>query len=149
MAKKSGSIYVPEQYVSIICEAKKKGNKIEVKEMGFESFFDIKVLSNDMGLNINKNTNGDDFKINEVRILKFVKGDDEFQYKTSYKQEEWLAVNFRQRKRCKTDIKNILLKKAYNKPFQLSEKKKLGLRSLINMNLIPVFYKTYYDCILH
>ncbi|XP_050300189.1 uncharacterized protein LOC126738792 [Anthonomus grandis grandis] len=63
-SKKSGAIYVPEQYVYMIREAKKKGNKIDVQEMGFENFLDIKALFDDMGLSIAKNDDGDEFKIN-------------------------------------------------------------------------------------
>lgn len=149
MAKKSGPIYIPDQYAYIIREAKKKGKKIEVKEMAFEDFLDLKALADDMSLTINKNTVGNDFKINEVRILRFIKGSEEFHYKTSYKQKEWLQVNFRQRKRSKKELKDLNIKKAYNKPFQLSENKKKDLLSLVKSNLIPAFYKNYYEGILN
>ncbi|CAH1183065.1 unnamed protein product [Ceutorhynchus assimilis] len=118
--------------------------------MSFESFFDIKSLSDDMGLNINKNTDGDEFKINVVKILQFKKGEEEFCYKTSYKQKEWYRLNFRQRKRSKKDLinKNVIIKKAYCNPFQLSDNKKRDLLSLLNTNLIPAFYKPYFESIL-
>ena len=34
-AKKSGPIYVPDQYISIIRNAKKKGEPLHLREMGF------------------------------------------------------------------------------------------------------------------
>lgn len=149
LAKKSGPLYIPEQYVSIIRTAKKKGNKIDVKEMSFEDFLDIKRLADEMGLTINKNTTGEDFKINEVRLLQFIKGKEEFYYKTSYRQEEWLRVDYRPRQRSKKHIKDVVIKNAYSEPFQLSENKKKGLQSLFKDNLIPAFYKNYYEAMLH
>ncbi|XP_030766575.1 uncharacterized protein LOC115890475 [Sitophilus oryzae] len=149
LAKKSGPIYIPDQYVSIIREAKKKGKKIEVKEMAFEDFLDLKALADDMNLTIHKNTLGNDFKINEVKILRFVKGSQEFYYKKSYKQKEWLEVNFKQRRRSKKEMKDLNIKKAYNKRFELSENKKKDLLSLVKSNLIPAFYKNYYESILN
>ncbi|CAH1102980.1 unnamed protein product [Psylliodes chrysocephalus] len=104
----------------------KKGNKIDVKEMGFESFYDLKTLIDDMGLNIAKNVDGNEFKINEVKILEFQKGSELIRYKTSYGQAEWSSLNFKAKRRRSDlqDIKNVTLKKAYSKPLQLSENKK-------------------------
>ncbi|KAB0801044.1 hypothetical protein PPYR_05398 [Photinus pyralis] len=66
-AKKSGPIYVPDQYVSIIRNTKKKGNPLQVKELSFGDFFDLKALFEEMGINISKNTDRQDFKINDVK----------------------------------------------------------------------------------
>ncbi|XP_030753125.1 uncharacterized protein LOC115880137 [Sitophilus oryzae] len=46
--KKSGLIYVPEQYVFMIRNAKKKGNSYIVKEMNFNDFIDLKRLSQEL-----------------------------------------------------------------------------------------------------
>lgn len=41
-AKKSGAIYVPDQYVQIIRSAKKKGNQFIVEELNFDDFMTSK-----------------------------------------------------------------------------------------------------------
>ncbi|CAH1107155.1 unnamed protein product [Psylliodes chrysocephalus] len=104
----------------------RKGNKIDVKEMGFESFYDLKTLFSAMGLNIAENVDGNEFKINEVKIFDFQKGSKLIRYKTSYGQAEWSSLNFKVKRRRSElqDIKNLILKKAYSKPLQLSENKK-------------------------
>ncbi|CAH1112207.1 unnamed protein product [Psylliodes chrysocephalus] len=104
----------------------KKGNKIDVKEIGIESFYDLNTLFDDMGLNIAKDVDGNEFKINKVKILEFQKGKELIRYKTSYGQAEWSSLNFKaiiSRSELQ-DIKNVTLKKAYSKPLQLSENKK-------------------------
>ena len=64
--KKSGPVYVPDQYISAIRTAKKKGNPLEVKEMNFDNFLDIKAVHDEMALTLTKNTHGNDFKTSEV-----------------------------------------------------------------------------------
>lgn len=73
-SKKSGPIYIPDQYVSIIRNSKKKGSPIEVKEMSFPDFFYLKTLFDDMGLILTRNTDGDEFKINSIKVMQFKKG---------------------------------------------------------------------------
>lgn len=148
-SKKSGPVYIPGQYVSIIRSAKKKGNPIEVKEMGFNDFIDLKILYDEMSLNITKDIEGNDFKISDVRVLKFEKNSSMFQFKTSYKQEEWNSVNFRTKKRRSDlkDIKTITIKQAYPKQIQLSENKKKDLKSLVDTHIIPDFYRYFFDSV--
>lgn len=56
--KKSRPIYVPDQYVSVIRTAKKKGNPFIVKEMSFGDFMNLKLLTDEMAFNYSKNING-------------------------------------------------------------------------------------------
>lgn len=147
--KRSGPIYVPGQYVSVIRHAKKKGNPIKVKEMGYKDFLDIKALYDEMGLNISKDIDGIDFKINDVRVLRFEKGSDVFRFKTSYKQMDWKCVSLKPKKRRSEfkDVNTINIKQAYRKTIPLSENKKKDLKSLVQSNIIPEFYKYFYDSV--
>lgn len=126
---------------------KKKGIPIQVQEMGFNDFIDIKSLYDEMALNISKDIEGYDFKISDVRLLKFEKNSSMFQFKTSYKQEEWSSVNFKTKKRRSVlkDIKTITLKQAYPKQIQLSENKRKDLKILVDTHIIPDFYRYFFD----
>lgn len=118
--------------------------------MGFENFYDLKRLFDDMNLNITKNVDGNDFKINEVKILEFQKESELLRYKTSYDQAEWFSLNFRPKRRRSDlqDLTNVTIKKAYSKPLQLSENKRKDIKSLIDKKLIPAFYTYFFDSIL-
>lgn len=87
-AKKSGLIYVSEQYISLIRNSKKKGNPLQVNEMSFENFFDFKALFDDIASKIAKDKKGNAFKLQDVKLLQFKKRSDLFFYKTSYKELE-------------------------------------------------------------
>lgn len=150
-AKKSGPIYVPEQYVSLIRSAKKSGAPLRVREMNFGDFFDLKILYDEMALNLSKDVDGNDFKINEVRQMRFEKGSDELRYKSSYQQVTWNIINLKPSKRRRFIkrklISDIKLQPAYTKRITISDNKVRDLKSLINNNIIPSFYKTFYDSI--
>lgn len=45
-----------------------------------------------MGITHSKNTKNEDFRISDVKPLKFKKGSDFFHYKLSFEQEDWEAV---------------------------------------------------------
>lgn len=77
-SKNSGPIHIPNQYFSIIRNSKKKGNPIVVREMSFEDFFDLKSLFDDLGLSLTKNSQADEFKINEIKVMQFEKGSESF-----------------------------------------------------------------------
>lgn len=144
--KKSGPIYVPDQYVAVILNAKKKGNPIEVKEMGYADFIDLKSLYDDMAINISRDIDGNNFKINDVRMLQFEMGANVFRFKASYKQEEWSCVPFRPKRRRSElkDIKTVTVKQAYSKNIQISENKRKDLKFLAQSNIIPDFYRYFF-----
>lgn len=144
-AKKSGPIYVPDQYVSLIRNAKKRGNPLQVKELSFEDFYDLKALHDVISPKLAKNTNGDAFKLQEVKVLQFQKGNEIFFYKTSYKQIEWNEVQFKGRKSKSPSSVKISLKPAYSAKIALSDNKLRDLNNLCEDNLIPRFYKAFYD----
>lgn len=147
-AKKSGPIYAPDQYVSIIRSAKKKGNPFIVKEMSFSDFMDLKLLSDEMAFNYSKNVNGDQIKMSEIKMLRFEKGNDSYFYKISYDDSSWQRVQIRtvsRRSSGARDLKNIFLKPAYNSKLPISANKKADIQSLINSNIIPRFYEPFYS----
>lgn len=48
---KSGTIYHPAQYISLIKTAKKKGNPYKIHELSHEDFLDFKDLWDNIGRN--------------------------------------------------------------------------------------------------
>lgn len=149
-AKKSGPIYVPDQYVSIIRNSKKKGNPLDIKEMSFGDFFNVKNLHNEIAPSLLKSISGDEFKISAVRLLQFEKGSEVFRFKTSYKQLEWDCVDFGPKKRRLSDVKTlkeIKMKPAYTKKITITDNKKKDLKSLLDGGIIPQFYKPFFDSV--
>lgn len=148
-AKKSGPVYVPDQYVSLIRNAKKKGKPLQVREMGYEDFIDFKELHSEMALNIAKDSDGNTFKLSDVKVFRFEKESDKFLYKLSYKQENWNEVIFKavRNRRSGTQTKSIRLKPAYASKITLPDKKKKDLISLCDSNIIPHYYKPFYQAL--
>lgn len=148
-AKRSGPVYVPDQYISLIRNAKKKGNPLDVKELGFEDFIDFKALHDEMAPNTSKDSSGNVFKLSGVKQLKFEKGSDKFLYKNSYEHTSWKEVPFkpRQKRSCSrnSDTTIISLKPAYTKRISLSENKLRDLKSLCEKNIIPHYYTHFYQ----
>lgn len=147
-ATRSGPIFVPDQYVPLIRNAKKKGNPLVVHELSYDDFIDLKSLNDEMALNFAKNVDGKDFKLTEVKVLRFEQGSEVFMYKTSYKQSNWERIEFKPKKRRSlqaTLIKDITLKKAYSTKLPISENKKVGLQYLMQKNLIKKYYRNFYN----
>lgn len=128
-AKKSGPVYVPDQYVSLIRNAKKRGKPLQVRELGYEDFVDFKEVHSEMALNIAKDSDGNTFKLSDVKVIRFEKGSDMFLYKLSYKQEKWSEVKFKAGRNRRSGFqagqtKSISLKPAYASKITLPDKKK-------------------------
>lgn len=113
--------------------------------MSFEDFYDFKALYDEIVPKLAKNTNGDDFKLQDVKLLQFQKGNDTFFYKTSYKQIEWNEVEFKSRKSRSSITSAITLKPAYSSKIALTDNKLRDLNVLCVNNLIPKFYRVFYD----
>lgn len=116
--------------------------------MSFIDFYYLKALHADADFHWSKSIDGNEFKMNDVRLLRFEKGSDKFQFKTSYEQQEWKHVhNIQSPKRrtaqCKT-VASVNLKSVYSKTLPLSVNK-LNDSALIDGNLILRFYKTFFD----
>lgn len=69
--KKSAATYAPDQYVTLIRQAKKTGQPyVVVKEMSHADFKDLKDLSKHMGVKeLYKNENGDIVKISDIKVF--------------------------------------------------------------------------------
>lgn len=137
---KSGPIYTPDQYISI----KKKGSPYQVKEMDHKSFYDLKSLASDVGKNFNKNTGNENVKMGDIKILKVdAEHKGFFFYKTSYGENEYKCVKVTGRTSKSLD-ENYRLKCAYKKSNGISEKKN-GLLNLVDKNIIPNYYRQFYE----
>lgn len=139
---KSGPIYTPEAFVSIIRTAKKTGEPYHVHELCYEDFYDIKSLCTQIGVNITVNTENEAVKFMSIKIMKVEKqSPSSIFYKTSYSQAEFKeAIVIRRKKTVAVE-----LKKEFSAKPGISEKKKEDLLYLVKKNCIPSFYKPYYE----
>lgn len=134
---KSGPIYIPSEFVTLVKSAKKKGEPYLVNEMATENFIDWKKISSLMGSNFNKNVEGEKVTWNDIKIIRVKKGEaNKIFYKTSFAQECFQVINIREKTRKKR-MENISLVPAYTKPPNIPNNKKEDLVSLCNDNLIP------------
>ncbi|CAG4983658.1 unnamed protein product [Parnassius apollo] len=157
MYLRSGPVYTPDQYVTIIRTARKKGNPYNVTEMCYSDFVDIKNLTEICGAQFSKNTEGRTVKMSDTKIMKFEKHQDfdhvSIYYKTSYTDTDFKEIQFRNnrssRTRTSTDLQDFQLKPLYQSRLKLSDRKNSDLKSLINSNIIPQSYAlSYYNSIL-
>lgn len=145
-AKKAGPIYTPPEYISLIKNAKKKGVQFSVKEMNFDSFIDIKMLSEDVNLNVNKDVDGNTFKISDIKAIKFTKDSEIYQFKYSYKSDNWTDARIRTgRMGNKKKVEDITLNQLYNEKLPIPNRKKEDIRQLISSNIVPKFYEQYFN----
>lgn len=146
---KSGPIYSPDQYITLIKNAKKSRPAINVHELTFDSFMNIKSLQEDWGYNFHTDTNGQSVNWNELKQLKMTKGNPfTFYYKTSYGQNEYKEVNVRNKRKKMKLISEIVLKNAYTQKQELSANKKKDLKELLTKGLIPAYYANFYNSIV-
>lgn len=140
---------MPDQLVTIIRNSKKTGNPFVVKEMGYGDFIDLKSLCNEIGFNYQKNIEGGQIKLSDLKVVKFVKGSDVYFYKSSYKQTSWVQVRSRtigtRRASGVKSLNGIIRKPAYNSKIPLSENKKRDLQTLLKSNIIPNYYEPFFS----
>lgn len=163
---KSGPIYVPEQYVSVVRTVKKNGKPFKVNEVTHEDIWDFKELTSHLGKNFSRNEDDQRVMFNDIKQIRVEKDKPLcYFYKVSYSDEEYGMINLEdmfeppekrrkvKKKRCKqtptpiekVDMKSLTLKKAYKGKFNIAETKKRGLLSLVKKNVIPSFYKRFYE----
>lgn len=144
MALKSSPIYVPDQYITLIKTAKKKGTPFVVHELAHDSFLDLKCLG--VG-NFVTSEDGQKVKWSDIKILKVHREHKhQFLYKTSYESEAFISVSTLTKKMSKSSINyNIVPKKLYNHKLTISETKKQGILKLIEKNIIPKYYQSFYQ----
>lgn len=144
---KSGPIYTPQQYITLIRTAKKSGPPYKVHEMTHDRFYDLKVLQEDWGTNFNMEEDNNQVKWHDIKILKVEKESPMvFFYKTSFAQTEFKKcwVNKRKTRRSVESTPDIAmnLSNAYTEKVRLSEAKKKDIKELVDKNVIP---RQYYD----
>lgn len=71
---------------------------------------------------------------------------DSFFYKTSYPENDFKEVKlFSANRRSKPVLENIALQQLYSEKIKISEQYKNGFISLIENNLIPQYYRSFYE----
>lgn len=144
---KSGPIYTPQQYITLIRAAKKSGPAYKVHEMTHDRFYDLKSLQEAWGTNFNKDEDNNQIKWHDIKIIK-VKKDSPmmFFYKTSFADTEFKTclVNKRRTRRTVESVSDmpISLTTAYTEKFSLSDAKKKDIKELVDKNVVP---KPYFD----
>ncbi|CAG9773423.1 unnamed protein product [Ceutorhynchus assimilis] len=146
---KSGPIYTPDNFISIIRSAKKTGRPYKVIEMTHENFYNIKGLTGS-GQESFKNKDKETVKTSEIKVMKMTReAPCSFFYKTSYMEEELKEVDTQSKKKSlRGTSKNndrLILQPAYSKKRSLPENKKKDLLDLIKHNHIPKFYAHFYN----
>jgi hypothetical protein len=147
-SKKLGPIYVPDQLVTIIRNSKKTGKPFIVKELSFNDFIDLKLLTDKIGYNFQKNIEGEQIKISNIKIIRFVKGSEVCFNKNSYKYITWEKAQIKKTgTRCTAakDIGSIKTKLTYNSKIPIAENKKKDIQSLLTSNIISKYYETFYN----
>ncbi|KAL1452066.1 hypothetical protein WDU94_006382 [Cyamophila willieti] len=135
-ALKSGPIYSPDQYVQIIRSAKKEAPYYRVHEMTFEDFYSLKALFKDIKLNFPKRMNMSSIKTVDVRQ------NDKIKVRHSYTDTEMVHID------TKRTTDKVTLKRAFSKLIPLKPRKKEDIVEMMNKNIIPPFYKYFYNRIL-
>lgn len=146
---KSGPIYSPQEYVSIIKTAKKNPPYLAVKELAFGDFYDIKSMSDKIANNFSKTTDNCYIKLTDIKIIKVLKHDPlAFYVKTSYADEEFKRIEIRKSntRHQKTEFAfPDSLDRAYSEKIPVTEKKKLDILKLIDKRHIPQTYYNFYN----
>lgn len=149
---------MPDQFVTLVRIAKKKGAPYSVKELTHNDFVDVKKLTHEMGTNFENNTSGERVFLSKLQMVKVEKSEPFlFFYKTSYSDEEWKTVDTRRnqakkatRATCSTGNPFQALprlQQAYKAKLPLNENKIRDLKFLLEKNYIPEYYRHFYESI--
>lgn len=133
-AKKSGAIYVPDQYVQIIRSAKKRGNQFIVEEQNFDDFYDLKKNSDEIELNMVKDVEGNTIKISDLKVIEFTKDNDSvYKYKLKF-DDNWSEAEIKKQKQRSTSqriikkIEDINMVPVYTSKREITANKKKDLK---------------------
>lgn len=119
-----------------------------MNELTHDNFIDIKALAASIGKNFSKNVEKGIVKLGDIKILKVEATDDNnysYSYKTSYEDTEFKTVIIDKVGKTRNTVSNINLKNAYREKLQVCEKKKKRLLDLIKKNIVPRFYKSFFE----
>lgn len=148
---KRGPIYTPQQYIALMRTAKKKGNPYKVHELSFQSFLDFKALANkSSGFTDTKN---EKVRISDISVLRVSRdAPQKIQFKYSFAQAEFGEINMNEKKKRNTrgteyssSIAEEDLRNLYHSQLAIDSKKKEALMKLVDKNVIPNFYRQFYN----
>lgn len=145
---KSGPIYTPDQYVTLVKTAKKTGTPYTVMELSYEDFFDLKKLTMQTSFNFNKDTLGGNVKFMDASIFKVERENlDRFYYKTSYDNDlDYKIVNIKPKNtRTSITFDHVQLVPAYKDSLPIPKKKHDDLMYLLNSNAIKKCHSHFYN----
>lgn len=122
-----------------------------MKLLTYKDFIDIKGLQPEWGQNFSKDSDRHQVPWSDIKIWQLRTGEPfNFFFKTSYKDTEFKVMNLRASSRKRLPGPDeIVLGKAYSERFQLGDKKRKDLQSLISDKSIPSYYASYYNDILN
>lgn len=90
---RSGPIYIPAQWVTLIKTAKQHGKAYDVKELSTEDFYDFKKFSENIGKNFNKDINGQQIYWNDIKEIVIDKSDPfAVKVRTSYVNTDYQTI---------------------------------------------------------
>lgn len=143
---KGGSIYSPQQWVTVIQSAKKTGKPFKVHELNYQHFINFKQLTSNMGNNFNKNNLGQKVVWKDIKVLKVSKEHpDRLFYKTSNEEPDFGEIIIINKTRNAKKKNNVLeLSKLFTEPPGISKEKKKDLIHLCESNLIPENYQYFF-----
>lgn len=145
---KSGPVYVPAQYITLIQAAKKTGKPYKVTEMSHEKFYNLKLLQEEWGNNFNVNEDRNQVKWHDVKVFRLEKEHPLcFFYKNSYEDEDYQKVFVRNIRRIgnQTLLFSHGLTREYTSKIPLTQNKKRDIKELLDKNIIPRNYReTFY-----
>ena len=145
---KSGPVYIPQQYVTLIRSAKKHGLPFKVREIDHSFFLNLKKLQEQWGYNFKEDEDRNTVTWNDIKLLKFCKQEPFlFYYKTSY-NKEFKIVNVRNKRKKMPGLEDIEVDRAYASKIDLNLNKKKDLKELMKRNLIPNVYHNYYNSLM-
>jgi len=138
---KGGPIYTPDQYITLIRTSKKTGQPYQVIELTHEDFFDIKSLETNIVFG------NQTVKIGELRIIKLEKlYPNKMFYKTSFSEDDFSETETKRTTRRSNENNEVgHLSPLYDSKLPINEKKKKGLLTLLEKNLIPRYYSSFYN----
>lgn len=142
-AKKSTSIYVPDQWDTVIHMARRQ-KPYTVIPMRFDSFYDLKTHTESNYKNFKTDIQGNRVNWLKVKVLKVTKEfPDEIQIKYEY-DEEFRKINVTRSVRGRPPAIARDLPK-YGGKLPISEAKKKDLLDLCDSLVIPAIYRGFYE----
>ncbi|XP_072387122.1 uncharacterized protein [Diabrotica undecimpunctata] len=146
---KSGPIYVPTEWATVVKCSKKSGLPYIVREMETKDFIDFKHVSFLLGNNYKIDQNKENVKWADIKILQCRKDSPHIIFfKYNYDDELWNSFNLKKSSRTTHNIREVLLKPAYKEQPKIQMAKKKDLVYLCHSSMIPEAYHSFYENIL-